>query len=167
MQGNQIRSLVWEDPTCRKSVHHTCRVHTLQQEKPPRWEARTLQWRVAPTHYNQRKPTHSNEDPAQTKINKQSRTEEHRMENIRERAVKVRQLTWICVYISVSIIYIYIYIIYICIYIYIYIYTHTHTYTHTHLCVLVCNGKYIFFCRWWWEEMWKLSSYRAKWEVLY
>ena len=33
-----------------------------QQEKPPLWEAHTLQARVAPTHLNEKKPMQSNED---------------------------------------------------------------------------------------------------------
>ena len=75
MQGTQIRALVREDPTCRgatKPVHHnywarappllslcatTAEVHVPrarapQQEKPPQWEARTLQQRAAPAHHN-------------------------------------------------------------------------------------------------------------------
>ena len=41
---------------------------TLQQEKPPQWEACTSQQIVAPTLCNQRKPMYSNEDPMQPKI---------------------------------------------------------------------------------------------------
>ena len=80
MQGTGVRALVWEDPTCcraTKLVHHnywTCalepashnyRAHVpqllkpvrpracaLQQEKPPQWEARAPQQRVAPTRCN-------------------------------------------------------------------------------------------------------------------
>ena len=72
MQGTRVRTLVWEDPTCRratKPVHHNdwaCalepashnywahvpRARAPQQEKPPRWEARALQRRVAPTRHN-------------------------------------------------------------------------------------------------------------------
>ena len=44
-------------PMCLESV--------LCNEKPPRWEACMLQW-VAP----QRKPSHSNKDPVQPKVNK-------------------------------------------------------------------------------------------------
>ena len=46
------------------------RAHVLQQEKPLKWEARALQSRVAPTCSNKRKPVPSNDDPAQTRINK-------------------------------------------------------------------------------------------------
>ena len=75
MQGAQIWSLVREDPTCRgatKPVRHNywaCepqllspraattearapRAHAPQQEKPPQWEARAPQWRVAPARRN-------------------------------------------------------------------------------------------------------------------
>ena len=75
MQGTRVRSLVWEDPTCRgatKPVRHNywaCepqllgphaattearapRARTPQQEKPPEWEARAPQQGVAPTRRN-------------------------------------------------------------------------------------------------------------------
>ena len=76
----QVQALVWEDPTCHeaaKPVRHNywacalepaghnywARVPQLlktwmpracapQQEKPPQWEARALQQRVAPAHCN-------------------------------------------------------------------------------------------------------------------
>ena len=68
MQGAWVRALVQEDPTCHgatKPVHHNYWAHALQptsrnywahvprarapqQEKPPQWEASTLQRRVAP-----------------------------------------------------------------------------------------------------------------------
>ena len=44
------------------------RARALQQEKPPQWEARTQQQRVAHARRNQRKPAHSNGDPTQPKI---------------------------------------------------------------------------------------------------
>ena len=78
MQGTQVQALVREDPTCRratKPVHHNywacpleptshncwARVPQLlkpmriervlhNKEKPPQWEARAPQQRVAPTH---------------------------------------------------------------------------------------------------------------------
>ena len=82
MQGTQVWSLLWGDPTgCGDPdympVHPnywtplsslcaaTIEAHVLCNEKPPRWEACTLQW-VAP----QRKPSHSNKDPVQPKVNK-------------------------------------------------------------------------------------------------
>ena len=46
------------------------RAHTPQQEKPPQWEARALQWRAGPACGNQRKPAHNNEDPTEPKTNK-------------------------------------------------------------------------------------------------
>ena len=79
MLGTQVRALVQEDSTCRgaaKPLCHNCwawalepashnywspcatttevhmpRAHAPQQEKPPRWEACTLQWRVTPIHH--------------------------------------------------------------------------------------------------------------------
>ena len=85
MQGTQVQSLVWEDPTCcgaSKPVRHNywaCalepashnywahapRGRAPQQEKPLWWEARAPQRRVAPAHRNWRKPARSNEDPTQ------------------------------------------------------------------------------------------------------
>ena len=72
MQGTPVRSLVWEDCTCRgatkpvghnywacalEPASHNCWAHVpracaLQQEKPPQWEARAPQWRVAPARCN-------------------------------------------------------------------------------------------------------------------
>ena len=96
-QGTRVRALVWEDPTCRgaaKPVSHNywacalgpvshnhwacvphlpkpvCLEPVLRDEKPPQWEARAPQWRVAPARRNYRKPARSNEDPAKPKINK-------------------------------------------------------------------------------------------------
>ena len=63
MQGTRVRALVQEDPTCHgatKPVHHNYWACVLQllkpahlepllcNEKPPQWEARTPQQRVAP-----------------------------------------------------------------------------------------------------------------------
>ena len=97
MQGMRVRSLDQEDTTCHgatKSVLHNywaCALEPashnywarvlqllkpmhlepkLRNEKPPQWEARALQQRVAPARRNQRKPPRSNEDPTQPKINK-------------------------------------------------------------------------------------------------
>ena len=47
---------------------HESRARSLKQKKPPQWEVHAPQQRIVPTHPNQRKPTHSNEDPAQPKI---------------------------------------------------------------------------------------------------
>ena len=46
MQGTQVRSLVWEDPTCRRATKpanhnywaHAPKAHAPQQEKPLQWE---------------------------------------------------------------------------------------------------------------------------------
>ena len=85
MQGTRVQALVQEDPTCRratKPMHHNywactlepashnywaCapRAHAPQQEKPPKWEARAPQRRVAPARHNKRKPAQSNKDQMQ------------------------------------------------------------------------------------------------------
>ena len=60
MQGTRVRALAREDPTCRvatKPVRHNYwarvpRARAPQQEKPPQWEARATQRRVAPAHRN-------------------------------------------------------------------------------------------------------------------
>ena len=78
MQGTRVRAPVWEDPTCRgaaRPVSHNCWACASgacapQRERPRQWEARALQWRVAPARCSWRKPSHRNEDPAQPKINK-------------------------------------------------------------------------------------------------
>ena len=74
MQATWFRSLVWEDPTCRRSakpMHHkywACspepgsqsygrpRACALQQEKPPWWEARTPQPQRSPARCNRESP---------------------------------------------------------------------------------------------------------------
>ena len=98
MQGTQVRALLWEDPTCHGATKlvrqnywactlepasdnywsprattteaHVPRAGAQQQENPPQWEARIPQRREAPARRNEGKPTHSNEDPTQPKINK-------------------------------------------------------------------------------------------------
>ena len=86
MQGTRVRALVREDPTCHgatKPASHNYwspratttearapRARAPQLEKPPQWEAHAPQRRVAAAHHNYRKPTRSNEDPTQPKINK-------------------------------------------------------------------------------------------------
>ena len=60
MQGTRDRALVWEDPTCRGAngpVSHNywaCASGTCapRQERRRQWEARALQWRVAPASRN-------------------------------------------------------------------------------------------------------------------
>ena len=71
-QGTRVRALVREDPTCRratKPVRHNywacalelvshnywaCapRARAPQQEKPPKWEPCSPQWRLAPARHN-------------------------------------------------------------------------------------------------------------------
>ena len=41
-------------PCAATTEAHAPRTHALQQEKPPQWDARAPQQRVAPTHHNQR-----------------------------------------------------------------------------------------------------------------
>ena len=95
MQGTVVWALVQEDPTCCRATKpvrhnywacaleavshnywspctttteaHMPRAHAPQQEKPPQWEARAQQQRVAPARCNYRKPARSNEDPTQPK----------------------------------------------------------------------------------------------------
>ena len=60
MQETRVRALVWEDLTCHgatKPVRHNYwalvpRAHAPQQEKPPQWEARAPQRKVAPVRCN-------------------------------------------------------------------------------------------------------------------
>ena len=66
MQGTRVRSLVWEDPTCRGATRPVSHNYwacgsgacALQRERPQQWEARAPRWRVAPTCRNWRKPSH-------------------------------------------------------------------------------------------------------------
>ena len=78
MQGTRVRVLVREDPTCRgatKPVRHNYWVcasgAVLRHERPRQWEAHAPRWRVVPTRHNWRKPSHRNEEPTQSKINKE------------------------------------------------------------------------------------------------
>ena len=76
MQETRVRALR-EDPTCRGATGPVRRsywarvpgAHAPQQERPPQWEARAPQWRVAPALCNWREPARSGEDPTQPKIN--------------------------------------------------------------------------------------------------
>ena len=52
-------------PCAATTKVHVPRAHGPQQEKPPQWEARAPQWRVAPARHNWRKPAHSNKHPTQ------------------------------------------------------------------------------------------------------
>ena len=74
-QQTQVPGLVRGHPTCRgatKPVCHSCQSPCLElcskQEKPPQREARTLQLE-SPCCQNRRNHSHSNQDPAQPKIN--------------------------------------------------------------------------------------------------
>ena len=105
MQGTRVRALVRDDPTCRgatKPIRHNYWACTLEptshnywvcvpqllkpmhlepvlrnKEKPPQWETRAPQRRVAPAHRNKRKPKRSNENPTQPKINKFKKKKEY------------------------------------------------------------------------------------------
>ena len=57
----------------------------LGSEKPPRWEAPALQWRVTSTHCRWREPEFSNKDPDEPKLNKQ-------MNNTRNTAIQKSQM---------------------------------------------------------------------------
>ena len=57
-------------PRATSAEARTPRARAPQQEKPPQWEARAAQRRVASAGHNWEKPAHSNEDPMQLKINK-------------------------------------------------------------------------------------------------
>ena len=79
MQQTWVQSLVQEDSTCHNATKstvghdywaHTLEPQVLQQEKPPQWEAHTLQIE---------KPVCSNEDPAQPKVDKQIKSKKKRM----------------------------------------------------------------------------------------
>ena len=71
MQEKRVRSLIWEDPTCRKAAkpeRHNCQACALGsvcrgfgaliatacawQGKPPPWEARAPQLEIAPSRRN-------------------------------------------------------------------------------------------------------------------
>ena len=72
MEGARVRALVQENTTCHRAAKpvrhyywacalepashnywaHAPRARALQQEKPPQWEARAPQWRVAPARRN-------------------------------------------------------------------------------------------------------------------
>ena len=85
MQGTQVRALFREDPTYRGAtgpMRHNCWARTLEPASHNYWgpcawspcsaagEATAPQRRVGPAHCNWGRPTHSNEDPTQPKINK-------------------------------------------------------------------------------------------------
>ena len=55
-------------PCAATTEAHVPRSHALQQEKPPQWEARAPQGRVAPRSLQPEKSLRVNEDPTQPKI---------------------------------------------------------------------------------------------------
>ena len=80
IQETQVQSLGKEDPTCNRATTEAPlpqllkpkhpRACSPQQEKPQQWEARALQLERSPCLLQLEKSPHSNEDPAQAKINK-------------------------------------------------------------------------------------------------
>ena len=77
-QETWVHSPVWEDPTCHeaaKAVRHNYQAGVLEtmlctKKATTVRNLRTATGDVTPAGYKQRKPVHSNEDPAQSKINK-------------------------------------------------------------------------------------------------
>ena len=80
MQKMQVQSLIQKDPTCgrgRSNKAHAPqllkpkrpRACTPQEEKPPQWEACVPQLESSHCSPQLEKSPHSNEDPAQPKIN--------------------------------------------------------------------------------------------------
>ena len=111
MQGTRVRPLVQEDPTCHRAtepVHdngwacvlepagNSCEAHTpgacALQEKPPQWEALTSQGRAAPTHCDYRKPTSSNQDPAEPK--RKGKKSRNTAQSSSTQSVIPRSTTW-------------------------------------------------------------------------
>ena len=73
MRETWVRSLIQENPTCpgaTKPVHHIYWACPPQQGRSPQWEAQTWQLQSSPCSPQLKKSPHSNEDPAQPKINK-------------------------------------------------------------------------------------------------
>ena len=79
MQGTQVRSLVWKDPTCHgaaKPLHHQllspCALEATLHKRShhsgkPTLHNKAPQQRVDTACHISRKPAHRNEDPAQPK----------------------------------------------------------------------------------------------------
>lgn len=86
-----IRNVALEAARCNRWAHappllEPARLEpVLCSEKPPRWEAHALQWRVTSTHCSWRQPEFSNKDPAAPKLNKQ-------MNNTRNTATQKSQM---------------------------------------------------------------------------
>ena len=51
-RSNWTREPQLLSPHAATTEAHEPRAHALQQEKPPQWEARAPQWRVAPARLN-------------------------------------------------------------------------------------------------------------------
>ena len=71
-QETAAQSLVWEDSTCRRAIKPMCYNYWILRARVPRQEAsamRSLSAAAREEHQLtcQRKPTHSNQDPAQPK----------------------------------------------------------------------------------------------------
>ena len=70
MQGTQVRALVGKIPHVMgnkspwAATTEACvpRAYALQPKKPPQWEVCALQERVAPPHWDKKKPSSSKED---------------------------------------------------------------------------------------------------------
>ena len=68
IQGTWVLSLLWEDSMCHGATKPEC--HSVPTtRKDSQWEVHAPQQTVAPAHHNERKPEHSNKDPAQPKVN--------------------------------------------------------------------------------------------------
>ena len=68
MQKTRVWSLIWEDSMCHGATKPEC--HSVPTtRKDSQREVHTPQQTVAPAHHNERKPEHSNKDPAQPKVN--------------------------------------------------------------------------------------------------
>ena len=79
MQEIRVRSLIWEDPTCRgaaEPVQHNYRAWALQQQKPLRREALTLPSESSLSSLQLEKScaaTRTAEQPQQPKLNEQTK----------------------------------------------------------------------------------------------
>ena len=66
----RARELQLLSPNAATTEAFAPRTRAPKQEKPPQWEAHTVQLGSSPTLHNQTKSTHSNEDPSATKNKK-------------------------------------------------------------------------------------------------
>ena len=81
MQGTQVRSLIWEDPTCQgaaEPVSYNCLACALESGVP---QLLSLQLESSPCPLLlEKSPLESNKDPAQPKINEcKSRIEQNKI----------------------------------------------------------------------------------------